>query len=172
MATWLPFAEASKVYGAGVWKLNGFSIRQGEVDKRNLGIDPRRQISNQAFKSTLFVGAYMLHMMNKRANISIRQWDHGILRYLAMRLACRMGTIPTLLQFIHNSIGQLRMQLENPFDYTNHLSHLMEGEWMVLHRSRDTQSITQDVVIITAILLTRDCAFRYLEFKKRGHTFS
>jgi hypothetical protein len=45
------------------------------------------KLSDQTFKLVLLVGAYISCLKNKRPCLSIRQWDPGIFRYLAVGLA-------------------------------------------------------------------------------------
>jgi len=80
------------------WRRTGFSPGSYEL-KRTLSDIFNIQLSNQTFKSELFLDAYLLDV-ECQGCISVWQWDPGIWSYLIMGLSLRISEISVLIQFI------------------------------------------------------------------------
>ena len=80
------------------WRRTGFSPGSYEL-KRTLSDIFNTQLSDQDFKSALFLDTYVLGM-EYQGCISVWQWDPGICSYHIMGLFLRISEISVLIQFI------------------------------------------------------------------------
>jgi len=89
------------------WRRNGFSPGSYEV-KRTLSDISNTQLSDQAFKSELFVDAFLLDV-EYQGRISVWQWHTGIWSYLIMGLSRSEISVP--IQFIQKASEIFSLQI-------------------------------------------------------------
>ena len=93
------------------WRRTGFSPGSYEL-KRTLSDIFNTQLSDQDFKSALFLDTYVLGM-EYQGCISVWQWDPGICSYHIMGLFLRISEISVLIQFIQKySVCNTTLSLE------------------------------------------------------------